>query len=303
MAKKIKVYDVGYGYANTEWLTSTGLFKSVPNKEDCDIMVFPGGSDWNPAFYGEDIGSRTHCYESIDALEMNDALWGINNNKFMIGLCRGGQLMTILAGGSLIQHVTGHGGTPHEITTFDGKTLVTNSLHHQMFDLVSSMSCSLIAWSTKKLSTCYLNGYDGERYGYDSENKITEKLINMKSFREPEIVYYDLIKGYAIQGHPEMYSMPTNTVQYIIDDLLKRYESADTVRQEARKRHYKVSTVDQRLANIGRILKPTIKVDLFSPINSKLILPDKTTTIKDIKDIKDEKKDRPSRVQKSRWSY
>ena len=56
------------------------------------------------------------------------------NNKNIIGICRGSQLLTALNGGKLIQDVTNHAlASGHNIRILDEDIIMTaTSTHHQM---------------------------------------------------------------------------------------------------------------------------------------------------------------------------
>lgn len=215
MEKKLKVYCVGSPH-DANWLLPYG-FSQTSFYDDADIVIFPGGSDWNPALYGESEGKKTYYNDSVDKHQLKFALNCIRDRKFMIGICRGAQMLCILAGGKLIQDVTSHAGYDHEIETVDGQTLFTNSIHHQMMDVFSipSQTYELLGWA-KPFSTHYLDGNNSEKI-FKSGNLYREELT-----MEPEIVYYNLIGGFGIQGHPEM-SLPTSTTKYIVENIKKYY--------------------------------------------------------------------------------
>ena len=114
--------------------------------------------------------------------------WCKVQNIPMIGVCRGAQLACAFAGGSLAQHVTGHGHN-HKITTLRDGEVVTTSSHHQMMNPAGTDGL-VLAWSTERLSQCY----QGER---------AVDIVSMKERDEPEIVWFGSTRTLAIQGHPE----------------------------------------------------------------------------------------------------
>lgn len=168
--------------------------------------MLTGGEDVNPATYGEPAGRFTY-FTDRDAYEIKAFNAAQKKGIPTIGICRGAQILCAFAGGSLVQHVTGHVGR-HPIITDEGKTLVMSSLHHQMMR-PENTEHKLIAWTPKALSDCYLDGRDMEIYpkGLD---------------KEPEIVYFPKIKGLAIQGHPEMLPEDHPTVAYC-NELVRQY--------------------------------------------------------------------------------
>lgn len=204
-----KVFCVGSTY-DAAWLPKD--YVVVQNYEKADIVIFPGGSDWNPALYNQLTYFRTSFFPDIDKKQLHYALRCLNDKKFMIGICRGAQMACILAGGDLIQDVECHAGRDHDITTKDGDTLITNSIHHQMMDTmrIPEKDFELLAWAIP-LSSYYKNG-DGEAINKKGELYRESLLI------ENEIVYFKTIGAFAIQGHPEM-GMAYKTTKWIVSQI------------------------------------------------------------------------------------
>jgi len=181
--------------------------------EGISCLLLLGGEDVHPSFYEEKPGNHTHVGGTPsmrDRWEWGAMKWCIAKGIPIIGLCRGAQFATIAAGGKLVQHVEGHGGSDHDIVTKDGEILKTNSLHHQMmFPYYPNVPHELIAWSKPPRSTVYLDG----------DNK---QIKLMESKDEPEIVFYPHIKTLAIQGHPEYLNAPVE-FQKLCVRLVKEY--------------------------------------------------------------------------------
>tara|TARA_R110000772_G_scaffold54130_1_gene123531 strand:- start:52537 stop:53235 length:699 start_codon:yes stop_codon:yes gene_type:complete len=178
---------------------------------DIDLLLFTGGADVQPVLYGEKVGRYTQINKERDKLEQRIF------SKFRyipkLGICRGSQFLTVMAGGELIQHVTGHGAT-HKIQMQDGGRLYNydiTSTHHQMMNpfTLASNRYQILAWSKNFLSNTYLNG-DNEEVSLHPE------------FLESEIVYYPEIKALAIQGHPEFGHCPADGSQLCVN-LIKTY--------------------------------------------------------------------------------
>lgn len=206
-----KLYVVG-GYDNSvDWVLDMGFeYTNDINKSHC--VFFVGGSDVSPELYGEKKGSRTYCDKERDIKEVE--LFTISKNIPKIGVCRGGQFLTIMNGFKLVQD-SRHPGY-HNIDTFDGKTLKASSTHHQQFlfipnNLRTPSKSTLIGWANK-LSDQHLDGKDID-YNFD---------IN---YKEPEIVLYESNehgKSLAIQMHPEFFEFEHPTVKYL-QNLVKTH--------------------------------------------------------------------------------
>jgi putative glutamine amidotransferase len=115
--------------------------------EDVDAMVFTGGSDLNPALYGQEPHPESGGFhDRRDAAELELMRDALAQGMPVLGICRGMQLLNVARGGDLIQHLEGetHKGPPgtytrHSVTVLPGTRLAavlgtdahTHSCHHQ----------------------------------------------------------------------------------------------------------------------------------------------------------------------------
>jgi putative glutamine amidotransferase len=115
-----------------------------------DALVFTGGADVDPAFYGDEPHPRLRAgIRRRDEFELAIATAAVANGVPVLGICRGMQVVNVAMGGSLRQYVgpeegyLKHGtGSPtaafHDVEIVDdelksllGDGLTVNSLHHQ----------------------------------------------------------------------------------------------------------------------------------------------------------------------------
>jgi len=190
--------------------------KDVKNVKDIDLVLFTGGEDVNPAHYGENVGKFTSINTARDDKEM-DTFYKFRGNSLLLGICRGNQLLTVLSGGKLIQHVEGH-CRDHSMVLNNKMRYNITSSHHQMiypFDL-NKKDYELIAYSEYFQSNTYLNGNN-------------EEIELSKDFLEPEIVYYKNTNALCIQGHPEWSHCERKTsimCLSLIDKYLKEFKKS-----------------------------------------------------------------------------
>lgn len=201
-------------YLNEKYDVIVHKTKDVVDVKTIDLVLFTGGEDVNPERYYEKVGKYTSINAVRDEKEI-DTYYRFNGHCLLLGICRGNQLLTVLSGGKLIQHVEGH-GRDHFMMVRDVRYKITSS-HHQMiypFDL-SERDYELIAHSEYFQSNTYLNG----------NNEETELS---KNFLEPEIVYYKNTNALCIQGHPEWShctKRTSNMCLNLIDKYLKEFQS------------------------------------------------------------------------------
>lgn len=214
-----KVY-CSYGHTSeANWILSLG-FPLTHDISKASIVVFGGGKDVDPGFYGEKRGRNTDIPSMRDRAEKKDFEYvqkqRENGKKIKtVGVCRGAQLICALSGGKLIQNITNHYGT-HDLSTFDKLSLRVNSIHHQMvypYNL-DKKHYKILGWSTKNLSSEYLNGFN-------------KSLWLPESFKEIEIIYFKNTDSLGIQSHPEMMfkiEKYKETMDWMTDLFTKFYE-------------------------------------------------------------------------------
>lgn len=166
-----------------------------------DVVIVWGGADIPPSLYGKTKsfmgGGREHVY-GVDLTEWQCMLRAKELGCAIIGVCRGGQMLTALGGGYLIQHIDNHGGPNHDVECVDGTIINVNSYHHQMMvPPLDPDKAKLIGWT---------KGNRSKRY-FDED-----KLVTMHV--EPELIHYPPIRGLAIQWHPEWMSNNCAATQY-----------------------------------------------------------------------------------------
>lgn len=210
--KVLKVFIVGNN--NKYILALSGLkyaLHIVDMIELADIVMFTGGKDINPFLY-DNVKYKTtdtdliRDEKEIAAFSVAHAL-----DKPMLGICRGAQLLTVLSGGKLIQHVIGHilpQGSYHPVELNNGSIINMNTFHHQMmypFEMDEN-KYEIIGWSQEKRSHFY-------------------EILGSKKFsveKEPEIVYYSETNCLCIQGHPEKMSNMDIEIK-VIAELIESY--------------------------------------------------------------------------------
>lgn len=108
-----------------------------------DGLLLSGGGDLSPALYGAPaVYRQTFCHACRDLEELALIRAFCANQKPILGVCRGIQVLNVFFGGTLFQDITGHDNSIHLIHTVPkthtasllGTFFRTNSYHHQAID-------------------------------------------------------------------------------------------------------------------------------------------------------------------------
>jgi putative glutamine amidotransferase len=126
-----------------------------------DGIVFPGGPDVEPAKYGQAREPRTDVVDELDRLEFAAARWALDSDVPILGICRGQQMLNVVLGGTLTQHLDDHRqpgdrtalNQPLTVTegsrlaaVFGATRLGVNHMHHQAVRDVAP-GLKAVAWA------------------------------------------------------------------------------------------------------------------------------------------------------------
>lgn len=117
--------------------------------DDCAGLVLTGGVDVDPSYYHEERHPRTQEADPVrDEVEFALLREALDRDLPILAICRGHQVLNILLGGSLLQHIEDWSHSPlrdekrtsarHEVTAsgmladlFGADRVEVNSRHHQ----------------------------------------------------------------------------------------------------------------------------------------------------------------------------
>lgn len=184
------------GRGGTAWLfTNTYGLTQVSDPKDADIIVWNGGADIATSIYGEQPVGRGIPFE-LSSRDRNEIelfnKFKDDKTKLLVGICRGGQLLNVLNGGTLYQDVDRHGRDHLMVDTRSGEILNITSTHHQQFrpDMHVAQVIGLSAETT----------YQQAEEGVNHPKHTTQNLMGGQ---DVEIVWYPDHRSLCIQGHPE----------------------------------------------------------------------------------------------------
>jgi len=179
-----KVAIVGLDFQVRQMFMKRG-WSVVENDGDADLIVFTGGSDVDPSYYGEAKHPATRSDPSRDAREATV----YNREKggpAFAGICRGGQFLNVMNGGKMWQHVTEHAtGRLHPATCLlTDKDVIVTSTHHQMMIPGPDATLLLVADICQSKQ-----GADKQEVGNQSP--------------DVEALFYPATRSLCFQPHPE----------------------------------------------------------------------------------------------------
>lgn len=171
--------------------------------EEPDLIQFTGGEDVSPALYGHKRHPSTYSNPARDEAEVNIFHTFVGKVP-MAGICRGGQLLNVLSGGTMYQHVDQHGRYHMAKDEVSGKELMVSSTHHQMMN----------------------PGQEAEVLMVANESNV-RWLEEKKILRDPEApdieaLYYKETNSLCFQPHPEYLDIG-EPGQEIYFDYLKKF--------------------------------------------------------------------------------
>lgn len=201
----MNVFVVG-GQKSYERMFIDAGYTIVTTVKAADFVQFTGGEDITPLLYKQQDHPKTISNIHRDRYEVQVVDECVKQNKPMVGICRGAQLLCALGGGDLYQHVNNHTAIHSIIDIASGDSVEVSSTHHQM--MIMPENAELIA---------YANGQASFKESMSDEGDV---LVNEEDKIDVEAIYIPNIKALCFQPHPEM--GPRNCTDYFFQ-LIGRY--------------------------------------------------------------------------------
>ena len=184
-------------------------FKRATTLEQADMILYTGGADVSPKFYGEKAISGTHVDEGRDSFDLMIFREARKRNLLQVGICRGSQFLNVVNGGKLWQDINNHAGKSHLVLDcLSKKSIVVNSLHHQ--GIILHQDAYMLAYaeeSTNKTSE------EGRWACLDTHKNRNEKDV--------EAFWYSKNRCLGVQWHPELPSASSECVDKFFEYIEK----------------------------------------------------------------------------------
>ena len=182
-------------------------WKVTPTPIDSDFLCLLGGGDISPALYGEKALKSTSYHNSTDEYDL--ALIDLYKDRPKLGICRGGQLLNVVSGGKMWQHVNRHGGKHIAFDKAANRTFEVSSIHHQ--EMIPGDNAEILAVAYQAT----------EKLGF--ERQIHAKTEGKVIGEDIEALYYDNTKSFCYQPHPEI--GPQSCTNYFFEVIDRVYFS------------------------------------------------------------------------------
>lgn len=174
--------SVNYVFRKFGWTPTTEV-------DEADLICLTGGADICPQIYGETPLPEVYTAPSRDKRELALVEHNLKRRNVPIaGICRGGQLLNCLAGGTLWQDMDGHGSSHPAVDVATGQTYIVSSLHHQAMRPTPEAQVLLLA--------------DEASFAV-SQHDSWWKAKDDPHPRDIEALYYPKQRWFCFQGHPE----------------------------------------------------------------------------------------------------
>lgn len=186
----------------------------VDNIYDADLVQFTGGEDVDPSMYKSQRHPTTFSNPNRDAEETGIYELAQELGLPCAGICRGGQLLNVLNGGSMYQNVDNHGRSGGHEAFLPGPIgyIHVSSTHHQMMI------------PNEKAEHLVLLAANEAKIKEKMDGKITVRthMNPMNPEEDCEAVYYHGSNSLCFQPHPEYsgYEKCQDAYFYFINNYL-----------------------------------------------------------------------------------
>lgn len=180
----------------------------------CDGILFAGGADVDPKYYGEEIK-----FDNVETVPLRDefelALAELikNDSRPVLGICRGEQLLNVAFGGSLYQHIDGHRQEEPGAQNLRSAKLVEGTLLHNLADKQEIFTNTFHHQAVKDVAPGFVASAiaeDGTVEAIEPENALTSERFIL-----------------AVQWHPEMFFKTDETAKNIFSAFVEAAKQHD----------------------------------------------------------------------------
>ena len=166
---------------------------------ELDGVFLPGGADIDPLTYGAQphpLCDKTD--RERDRVEVSLARWALADDKPVLGVCRGMQLINVAAGGSLYRDLAEEmpGSIKHDYFPYSGKGYARDYLAHDVSVLAGSRLAHLVGAGPLRVNSMHHQGVKELGQGLHATAEAPDGLIEALEGDDDSYLV-------AVQWHPE----------------------------------------------------------------------------------------------------
>jgi gamma-glutamyl-gamma-aminobutyrate hydrolase PuuD len=206
---------------------------------EADLVVFAGGSDVDPALYGEEQHGSTCFNRARDDTDMMLYNLCVENGIPMLGVCRGAQFLHVMNGGKLYQDIDKHYGD-HRMYVVDQKDFIdkVSSVHHQ----------ACIPQNENGFKLLGTNG--------DARNRRLNPSQSVLGARaDVEAFFYRDTCCLGVQGHPE-YQGYNRFTKWVLDQINSLILCSPDIEWRDGQRRVKLELLEERKLLAPKLIIP-----------------------------------------------
>ena len=167
--------------------------------EELDAVFLPGGADIDPCTYGavpHPLCDKTD--RERDRVEVSLAKWALEEDKPVLGVCRGMQLINVAAGGSLYQDLANElpGSIKHDYFPFSGQGYARDYLAHDVSVVAGSRLANLVGTGPLRVNSMHHQGVKELGRGLHATAESPDGLVEALEGDDDGYLF-------AVQWHPE----------------------------------------------------------------------------------------------------
>ncbi len=185
--------------------------------EELDGVFLPGGADIDPATYGAEphpLCDRTD--RDRDRVEVSLARWALDEDKPVLGVCRGMQLINVAAGGSLYRDLADElpGSIKHDYFPFSGQHFARDYLAHDVSVVAGSRLAGLVGAGPLRVNSMHHQGIKELGAGLHATASAPDGLIEALEGDDDGYLF-------AVQWHPEALTDSDVRTRQLFDEFIE----------------------------------------------------------------------------------
>ena len=165
--------------------------------EQCDGLLLSGGNDVDPARYGEEQKAYTvDVSSSRDEQELQLLRWALKDDKPILAICRGAQLLNVALGGTLYQDIAAEITGAHDHRASIDKKDFAFIAHEKLFLKPGSKLAGILGVETVRTNALHHQSIKSLGEGLKLAAWTEDDVIEAIELPEANFVI-------GVQSHPE----------------------------------------------------------------------------------------------------